>query len=93
MKQMHSIVPGLFRETRVRRNKSLLHFSIIHFYRAVSCFNQLPIEIRNAATLRSFKILLIILKEDIHEQILPFIINMIVFIPLMYPIGILFNSF
>ena len=28
------------------------------FYRAVSCYNQLPIEIRNAATLRSFKILL-----------------------------------
>ena len=27
-------------------------------YRAVSCYNQLPIEIRNAATLRSFKILL-----------------------------------
>ena len=28
------------------------------FYRAVSCYNQLPIEIRNAATLRSFNILL-----------------------------------
>ena len=29
----------------------------IFFCRAVSCYNQLPIEIQSAATLRSFKIL------------------------------------